>query len=38
MPLEQVQDYLGHENINTTRIYAKSDRDTMINSFKKCMI
>ena len=38
MPLEQVQDYLGHENINTTRIYAKSDREAMINSFKKCMI
>ena len=38
MPLEQVQDYLGHENINTTRIYAKTDRESMINSFKKCMI
>lgn len=38
MPFEEVQNYLGHENINTTRIYAKSDRDSMINSFKKCMI
>ncbi len=38
MLLEQVQDYLGHENINTTRIYAKTDREGMINSFKKCMI
>ena len=38
MPLEEVSDYLGHENINTTRIYAKTDRESMINSFKKCMI
>lgn len=38
MPLEQVQDYLGYENINTTRIYAKTDREGMISSFKKCMI
>ena len=38
MPLEEVQDYLGHENINTTRIYAKSNRESMINHFKKCMI
>ena len=34
MPLEQVQDYLGHENINTTRIYAKSDVSSMINSYR----
>ena len=34
MPLEQVQDYLGHENINTTRIYAKSDVSAMINSYR----
>ena len=38
MPLEELQQYLGHENINTTMIYAKTDRESMINSFKKCMI
>lgn len=36
MPLEQVQDYLGHENINTTRIYAKTDKEDMIHNYKKC--
>ena len=34
MPLEQVQDYLGHENINTTRIYAKTDVSAMIASYR----
>ena len=38
MPLEQVQVYLGHENINTTRIYAKTNMEAMISSYRKAML
>lgn len=37
MLLEDVQDYLGHESVDTTRIYAKSDPDALKNSYKRCM-
>ena len=38
MPLDQVQSYIGHENINTTRIYAKTNPEAMINTYRKTMI
>lgn len=38
MNLEEVQLILGHESVDTTRIYAKSDTTLLMNSYKKCMI
>ena len=38
MLLEQVQVYLGHENINITRIYAKTNMEAMIGSYRKAML
>lgn len=35
MPIEQVQKMLGHENIETTTIYARSDRDNVKSSHRK---
>lgn len=37
MLLEQVQDYLGHESMDTTRIYAKSDPDALKMAYRRCM-
>ena len=37
MALECVQDYLGHENVDTTRIYAKSDPERLKAAYKACM-
>lgn len=38
MNLEEVQLILGHESVDTTRIYAKSDTTLLMNSYKKCMV
>ena len=37
MPIDQIQVYLGHASIETTRIYAKTDLTRVKNSFDLCM-
>jgi len=37
MPLEQIQVFLGHEKLETTRIYAKNSPEQIRNEFKKAM-
>lgn len=38
MPIEQVQNLLGHEKVTTTQIYAKCLKDNVKNSYFKCVI
>lgn len=38
MNLEEVQMILGHESVDTTRIYAKTDTTLLMNSYKRSMI
>lgn len=38
MNLEEVQLILGHESVDTTRIYAKSDTTLLMNSYKRSMV
>lgn len=38
MNLEEVQVILGHESVDTTRIYAKSDTTLLMNSYRRSMI
>ena len=35
MPLEQVKEFLGHSNLNTTMIYAKVSKDDVKRSHEK---
>ena len=37
MRIDQVQIYLGHESLDTTRIYAQSDPEQLMDSYKKAM-
>ena len=37
MNLEEVQSILGHESVDTTRIYAKSDTTLLMNSYRRSM-
>lgn len=37
MPLEQVKEFLGHSNLNTTMIYAKVNKDDIRRSHEKFM-
>ena len=37
MPIEQIQIFLGHEKLETTRIYAKNSPEQIRNEFKKAM-
>ena len=36
MPLEQVKEFLGHSNLNTTMIYAKINKDDVRRSHERC--
>lgn len=38
MPIEQVSQMLGHESLNTTTIYARSEKDNVKQSHKKYVI
>lgn len=38
MPIEQVQKMLGHEDIETTTIYAKSEEENVKASHRKCVV
>ena len=38
MNLEEVQVILGHESVDTTCIYAKSDTTLLMNSYRRLMI
>lgn len=37
MRIDQVQIYLGHESLDTTRIYAKSDPEQLMESYRRAM-
>lgn len=37
MPIDQIQIYLGHASIETTRVYAKTDLTQVKKSFDRCM-
>lgn len=38
MPIEQVQQMLGHESINTTTIYARSEKENVKSSHRKYVV
>ena len=37
MPIEQVQELLGHKNIETTRIYCTINQEAVKHNHKRCM-
>jgi integrase/recombinase XerD len=37
MPMEQIQKFLGHANLETTQIYAESTTEMMKESYRKAL-